>query len=63
MKRFEIYVADLPYGLETGTYVIILGNGIVDNTIFCAPVTFGKRIMIKISHIFKRIQKMEEYVL
>ncbi len=43
MKRFEIYVADLPYGSETGTYVIILGNGIVDNTIFCAPVTFGKK--------------------
>ena len=52
MKRFEIYVADLPYGLGTGTYVIILGNGIVDNTIFCTPVTFGKKDNDKnITHI------------
>lgn len=42
MKRFEIYVAKLTYGLETGTYVIILGNGIVDNAIFCAPIMFGE---------------------
>lgn len=42
MKRFEIYAAKLPYGTETGTYVIILGNGIVDNAIFCAPIMFGK---------------------
>ncbi len=42
MKRFEIYAAKLPYGSETGTYVIILGNGVVDNAIFCAPIMFGK---------------------
>lgn len=42
MKRFEIYAAKLPYGLETGTYVIILGNGVVNNAIFCAPIMFGK---------------------
>lgn len=41
MKRFEIYAAKLPHGSETGTYVIILGNGIVNNAIFCAPIMFG----------------------
>lgn len=40
MNKFEIYTANLPYGSETGTYIIILGNGIVDNVIFCAPVMF-----------------------
>lgn len=42
MKRFEIYTANLPHGSETGTYIIILGNGIVNNAIFCAPITFEK---------------------
>lgn len=42
MKRFEIYAAKLPYGLETGTYVIILGNGVVNDAIFCAPIMFGE---------------------
>lgn len=42
MKRFEIYAAKLPYGLETGTYVIILGNGVVNDAIFCAPIMSGE---------------------
>lgn len=42
MKRFEIYVAKFPYESETGTYIIILGNGIVYNAIFCAPIMFEK---------------------
>ena len=41
MKRFEIYAAKLPYGLETATYVNILGNGVVNDAIFCAPIMFG----------------------
>lgn len=40
MKWFEIYTANLPHGSETGTYIIILGNGIVDSAIFCAPIMF-----------------------
>lgn len=40
MKRFEIYAANFPHGSETGTYIIILGNGIVGNAIFCAPIMF-----------------------
>lgn len=63
MKRFEIYAAKLPYGLETGTYVIILGNGVVNNAIFCAPIMFGKMMMIKIVFIFKQTRKMDEKVL
>lgn len=42
MKRFEIYAANFPHGSETGTHIIILGNGIVGNTIFCAPIMFEK---------------------
>lgn len=44
MKRFEIYIADFPYGSETGTYVIILQNEIEGiDSIFCAPIIFGKK--------------------
>lgn len=42
MRRFEIHAAKFPHGSETGTYIIILGNGIVDNAIFCAPIMFEK---------------------
>lgn len=42
MKQFEIYAANLPHGSETGTYIVVLANGIVDNTIFCAPIMFGE---------------------
>lgn len=42
MKQFEICAANLPHGSETGTYVIILGNEIVNNAIFCAPIMFGE---------------------
>lgn len=42
MKQFEIYTVKLPYGSETETYIIILGNGVVNNVIFCAPIMFEK---------------------
>ena len=64
MNKFEIYTANLPYGSETGTYIIILGNGIVDNVIFFVLLLcLRKMIMIKIVFIFKRIRKREKWVL
>lgn len=45
MKRFEIYMANLPHGSGLGNNVIILQNEITDNmdSIICAPVMFCKK--------------------